>query len=51
MIVTIGCPADPTKQGADCDDVKKTAEALRNVINPLLEFSPDAVFIIVSNPG
>lgn len=33
------------------DLVVKNTEIIKNIIPPLVEYSPNAVFLIVSNPG
>lgn len=33
------------------DLVQRNSDIIKNIISPLVEYSPNAIFIIVSNPG
>lgn len=49
VIVTTG--ARQVKNETRLDLVQKNADIIKNIMVPLVEYSPKAVFIMVTNPG
>lgn len=50
-VVIIAAGARPKKGESRLCLVQKNTEILKNIIPSLAQYSPDAVFIIVTNPG
>lgn len=50
-VVVIAAGVRQVKGETRLELVKRNAEILKNIIPPLVNYSPNAVFLIVSNPG
>lgn len=50
-VVAICAGVRPVKGETRLDLVKRNTEILKTIIPPLVNYSPNAVFIVISNPG